>query len=1102
MTTSLSRLHVAVAVSFSSFLACSSFAQEGGIETVQDIVNQSGVQGGLLVEVGAADAKQTAALRLSERFLVQGLQKDAARVAAARRELLDAGLLGPVTVIHWPGGELPYADGVVNLLLVRDAEGVSPGEVIRVLAPGGVANLRSGGSWKKQVEPRPETIDEWTHFLHAPDNNAVADDTEIEPPHHLQWTAGPRWGRSHDHLASMSAAVSAAGRLFYIMDEGPVASVKEPSRWALVARDAMSGVLLWKKEVGPWEDQLRPFRSGPAEMPRRLVAVGDRVYVTLGYGKPVTALHAATGEVIQTYAGTDNTHEILCSGGKLYLVVADPLAERSGTTGRVIRTLSPWRGAYRRYVIQFPTKHLLCLEADTGKLVWKKQDADTVNVMPLTPAVSRGRLFFENERQLVALSADSGEVLWKVDRPVALHRYAWSSPTVVVKDGVVLSADRSAEVPLGTTEAAVGVENPAPDAGGDKAELEWLVTANHLLTGGEIMAFSAETGEKLWTAPCHEGFNFPVEVFVVNGKVYSGEMAWGRQPGVTKVYDLHTGRVVAERPPDQQCYTIGFGHHRCYRNKATTRYLIHGRSGVEFLDLGSDRVVADHWVRGTCQYGILPCNGLLYAPPHSCACYITAKLNGFNALAPKREEDGRQRAEGSEQRALEKGPAFAPTPNPQSPIPSPSDWLTYRHDAARSGVAGVSLSPELKRGWEKQFAGPLSSVVVAGGTVFFAQTELHTVRAVSATDGSPLWQFTAGGRVDSPPTIYGGRVYFGSADGWIYCLRATDGALAWRFRAAPKPRQVVAYEQLESVWPLHGNVLVLPGEGESPSVVCAVAGLSSFLDGGLFLVRLDARTGELLSRRRISSRDPKTGQEPQGTVRGVSMPGALPDVLSTDGSSLFMRHARFDLEGNPQPENADHLFSSVGFLDGDWWHRTYWQIGTTMGTGYGGWPTVGNRRISGRLLVVAGERVFGFGRKAYSVTGAHVGLQAEHHLFSAETKLVQPQPPKGQAPKGRRPRRPATQVHHHWSQPLPFFARAMLLAGDTLLVAGPSKIVDVEAEKPEGDVRLWAVSATDGAKRAEYGLKASPVFDGMAATADGLFFTTVDGRVVCYLPAG
>ena len=49
---------------------------------------------------------------------------------------------------------------------------------------------------------------------------------------------------------------------------------------------------------------------------------------------------------------------------------------------------------------------------------------------------------------------------------------------------------------------------------------------------------------------------------------------------------------------------------------------------------------------------------------------------------------------------------------------------------------------------------------------------------------------------------------FGCADGYIYCLTADDGRLVWRFRAAPEDRQMVAFEQVESVWPVHGAVLV------------------------------------------------------------------------------------------------------------------------------------------------------------------------------------------------------------------------------------------------------------------------------------------------------
>jgi outer membrane protein assembly factor BamB len=1149
---------LALALVFLALLASSPFARGQVPKPLHEVVRESGIRGGLIVHLGATDAGETAALRLNERFMVQGLERDARRVAQARKRLLEQGLLGAVTVVHWRGERLPYADNLVNLVVTSGKWQVASEEIARVLAPGGVAvsldsRLSTLDSFRK---PWPQEIDEWTHFLHGPDNNAVAEDTRVRPPRHIQWVAGPRWGRSHDHLASMSAAVSASGRMFYIVDEGPVASVSEPSRWMLVARDAFNGVLLWKKEVGPWEDQLRPFRSGPAELPRRLVAVNDRVYVTLGYGKPVNALDAATGDVVHTYAGTENTHEILYYEGKLYLVISDPLSEglakESGTTGEVIRRLPPWRDFYSRYVTRYLPKQIQCLQADTGQFLWKKKDADTEHVLAITLAVDDGRVLFENEKEIMALAANSGKLRWRAARPVALRRYAWSSPTLVVKDGVVLSADRSAEANLDT-------------GGEEKTKLEWLVTANHLLTGGEMMAFSAETGEKLWTVPCHEGFNFPVDVFVAQGKVWSGELAWGRQPGLTKVYDLHTGEVVAERPPDQKVYSIGFGHARCYRNKATTQYVLHGRSGVEFLDMSSNRIIADHWIRGTCQYGILPCNGLLYVPPHSCACYTEAKLNSFNALAAERAEGGEGKAEGGRRKAeggdldgtgaaelhesrLERGrayiavkfapkelraesrelrarrdlepgrpdrdsgsppSAFRPPPSALSSPPSAlrpppsSHWPTYRHDVGRSGAAGCSLSPRLELGWEKEFPGPLTSVVIADGRLLFAQEDTHTVHALNAMDGSPLWLYSAGGRVDSPPTVHGGFVYFGSADGWVYCLRAADGALAWRFRAAPETRQIVSYGQLESVWPLHGNVLVHQGQApSSPPRLYTVAGRSSFLDGGLFFCALNARTGELLSEQRISHRDPNTGLEPQDTVRGVLMPGALPDILATDGSSLFMRHLRLDMQGKPLPQDVDHLFSSVGFLDDDWWHRTYWQVGTTMLAGYGGWPQIGNRRISGRLLVLGEGRVFGYGRREYGATGSHVALNADYHLFAADRNLIQPKPPEGEKQKGRRPRLPATKVNYHWSRELPFFARAMLLAGDTLLAAGPSQIRDVASASPKGDVWLWAVSAADGTKKAEYKLKAPPVFDSLAAAGGRLYFTTVDGRVVCYRQGG
>ena len=91
---------------------------------------------------------------------------------------------------------------------------------------------------------------------------AVSNDTTVGPAQGLHWTCGPEYARSHEHFSSVSAMVTAGGRVFYIIDEGPISSVYLPPVWKLVARDAFSGVLLWQNPITNWESQLRGFRSG------------------------------------------------------------------------------------------------------------------------------------------------------------------------------------------------------------------------------------------------------------------------------------------------------------------------------------------------------------------------------------------------------------------------------------------------------------------------------------------------------------------------------------------------------------------------------------------------------------------------------------------------------------------------------------------------------------------------------------------------------------------------------------------------------------------------------------------------------------------------
>ena len=989
------------------------------------------------------------------------------------------------------GRHLPYVDNLVNVLIAEDLGKVAASEVMRVLCPGGVAYVKEKGTWSKKVKPWPAEIDQWTHCLHGPDNNAVAQDSVVGPPRHFQWISEPRFSRSHDHLASVSVVVSSGGRLFSIVDQGSIAFAAASPKWRLIARDAFNGVGLWEREISSWEYHLRDFRSGPADLARRLVAVGDRVYVTLGYGEPVTALDAATGKTVRTYAGTEGTREILHYDGMLLLVLGDPEEDWQAEKAKEIVSQEDYVPPFERYTPPAHNKRIVAVAADTGWLLWKNSHPYARELMPSTLAASAGRVYFQNADAVICLDAATGELEWKARRPVHRQRLGWSTPTLVVHDGVVFSADRRAAKTEG--------------------EILWMPSGGYheYIRGedveGELIAFDGETGKRLWSSAAYEGFNAPVDVMITDGLLWTGRFAWGNDPGITEGRDPRTGEVRRRRPPDRE-FLPRIGHARCHRAKATAKYLVLGRRGVEFVDVETGDMVANFWVRGICQYGVTPANGLLYVPPHSCACSVNDLLKcGFVALAPERRaESGERKAE--ETPRLQRGPAYASLP---SPARGRGDaWPTYRHDQARSGATPAEVSHKLQVAWETDLGGTLTSPVVADGVVVAAETDTHQLHALEAATGRKLWSYAAGARIDSPPTIDRGRVLFGSADGRVYCLRLADGALIWRFRAAPRHRQIMVEGQLESAWPVSGNVLVVDG------AAYFAAGRTSYLDGGMSLYKLDGATGKTLNVVRLQVDEEKRDA-------GIAAGGYLPDVLSAGRESVYLRSARFDLDLARQKDDVPHLWSSVGFLDDSWWHRTYWQIGTSMGSGWGGWPKAGQRVPAGRLLVTDGSRVFGFARNQYDIPGAHLGIDASgvwgpigaqqgrwtfYHLFGRALE--------SEAGKQSR-RKPDSEAAGKagWTRRVPVLVQAMVLAGETLFVAGPPDKVDeiphqparvdplAEALEARRGGTLAAVSSADGKTLADYELNSPPVFDGMAAAEGRLYLSTKMGEIVCMGPA-
>jgi outer membrane protein assembly factor BamB len=1028
--------------------------------------------------------------------MVHGLDTDAENVRAARKHIQSLGIYGDVSVDRFDGKRLPYIDNLVNILVARDLGDVPMNEVMRVLTPNGVAYVGQDGRWNVTTKPRPEEMDEWTHYLHDATNNAVSHDTLVGPLRHLQWIGSPRYSRHHDHMSAASAMVSAGGRLFYIFDHASPMSIQLPSQWELVARDAFNGTVLWRRPIEAWHTQMFKLKSGPAQLTRRLVAAGNRVYATLGLESPVTLLDAATGKTVRTYAGTEKTEEIILSDGTLFLLINDsPLRQ-------------PPRPQELNYVFAEGPRRILAVDAESGRVLWNQAQS---NVLPLSLTVDSRRVLFADGEKVVCLRRSDGQKLWQSE-PLSRRKEipTFFGPTLVIYGNVVLFS-----------------------GGSDKAD-----ERNRGGGTNTMYALAADTGRTLWTAEHPpSGYKSAEDILVVDGLVWTPSTTMSSDSGVMIGRDPQTGKVEKEFLPDVETHWF---HHRCHRAKATDKYLLTSRTGIEFVDPKTEHWECHHWVRGACLYGIMPANGLIYNPPHPCACYLESKLYGFNALAstsPSRQVPSQVPEAGR----LERGPAYAGVGSQGSGVGSSADWPTHRHDAARSGYTETAVPARLKQAWQTELGGRLSGVVVAGGKVFLASIDTHTVHALDAKSGEAVWSYTTGGRVDSPPTIHEGRVLFGSADGYVYCLRASDGALAWRFRAAPVDRRMGVFEQLESVWPVHGSVLLRDGE------LWCVAGRSMFVDGGLRLLRLNPETGRLIAERVLDDKDPASGKNLQVRLVGLNMPVALPDVLSYDGKYVYMRSQRFDREGvrqeievptldvSQQFGEGRHMFCPTGFLDDVWWHRSYWVYGRVWKSGAGGYSQAGRATPAGRPMVFNDTTIYGYGRKPQYYRWT---TPMEYQLFATAkqpqrgggAKAEPPQKSQAKQPARRKMqaaakkkrttarRPPASRITLDWTEDVPVLVRAMVLADKTLFIAGPPDVLDEEQsllafdqayvqkqiarqaaafEGAEG-AHLWAVSTTDGTKLAEYELESVPVFDGMAAAGGRLYMSTTEGKVICF----
>jgi outer membrane protein assembly factor BamB len=1048
-----------------------------GQDDLQALIHNSGMRGGMVVYLGCEDGASLASLYRPPAMTLHGLAWEADHVEAARAHLKQAGLYGPVSVDRLQARELPYRDNLINLLVAEHPRDITPAEMLRVLVPNGMAIVREQGAWHTLRKPRSPLIDDWTHFLHDASNNAVAQDHQVAPPRSLQWQVAPLWLRSHETPSGFQAAVTGQGRIFYILDEGLIGITDErlPDRWSLYARDAFNGRLLWKRALGKW---------------------GWREWALEKWsGKDWTRLRASRVNVPDA-----NHRRLVVDGDRLYTTLnyRAPVSVLDAATGATLHTLPGSDQTqeilvHRQWVVlrlAGEEPGLAVFDKQSGRALWRTASIDIASCLL---AAAGEQVCYYADKKLTSVRLDNGQTQWS---------------TAVTGQAQTLVAQEQALLLLG---------------------------------GNRLAAYDPADGHTLWqeTVLPRQGWESR-DLFVIDGLVWTGthhvseEGASSRKSphALALGRDLLTGqvkkRVLAPnlRSPEH--------HHRCYRNKATSRYLISSYEGAEFLDMEADNHLQHNWTRGACTLGMMPANGLLYVPPDQCFCSPGAKLLGLTALAGA---EAKPSAPLTDDQRLEPGPAYrSPILSDTASVPD-GGWPTFRANASRQGSTGCRVPADVTQAWATALGGRLTAPVAWDDQVYVARSDQYTLYALDRQSGRVRWSYTTGGVIDSPPTIHGGRVLCGSKDGYVYCLRAADGVLVWRFLAARENRRVGAFDRLESAWPVHGSILVLD------DVAYCTAGRSTYLDGGILLYGLDIPTGRVRYRGQLAGPHRAAGERNMGFFS----PGANSDILTAEDGYLYMRQLKLTpelqeisvpvLSNKGAQDVGMHIFSTAGMLDDSWYNRTYWMYSRR----WPGFQLANQAPKAGQLLVVDDTRTYAV--RAFYRRNVHSPMffpGQEGYLLFADRNTTEPQiygeagstepvawlPQSSYSyankdPKTGQERWIALDQRAYeydkgvgytrseaplWSTFLPIRIKAMVKTRDTLFVAGAPDTL--EADDPyaafEGrrGATLAAVSGADGRELMRCELPAPPVFDGLIAAYGQLFLSLRDGRVICMRGSG
>jgi outer membrane protein assembly factor BamB len=787
-------------------LVSSLLAQTAALAPDDPLVRRLGVSRGICVALGDPTGATAVALAQHSELIVYLQLPDQSSVDQARRAADQAGLLGTrVYVEKGPANHLHLAGNVADALVASGPAAALPEtEVLRVLHPQGKAILGE----KELVKPPIPGVDDWSHPYHAPDNNPLSHDQVARGPYLTQFLADPRYA------PLPQVAVAAGGRVFKAFGHIAFKTREEPWLNTLAAFNGYNGTLLWRREIPA---ALMVHRN-------TLIATADRVY--FGDDKSCKVIDAASGRVLEEIApsaeavGGTFWKWMALDNGVLYALIGDQEERDPVIRAKMEGHGWPWNPLSPGYNKDEHTwgygRTLVAIDPASKRVLWRHREEQAVDSRAL--CLKNNRLYaFRFGAYLTCFDTSTGDEVWRKTKDNAPELFRSLGEYSKRQDW---RTNWRTTAYLKASDRALYFAGPAVN---------------------KLLAVSTDDGRVLWQHP-YDNY----QIVVREDAVYGLPGQIDKDPA--RVFDPLTGKVLQE---------IRLGRRACTRVTGSIDALFcRANGGSTRLEVGSNRPQLVSPMRPNCHDGVTIANGLLYWWPSVCDCNLT--LYGITCLGPAGSFDFSQSATAAE-RLETSAPAADPTPPSSDSV---ADWPTYRANNSSTVTTEALLPARAARLWEFASPAPLTPTApTAAGELAFVAASDGSVRALRAASGQVAWKAQTGGAIRYPPTLWRGRAYVGSGDGWAYCFEAKTGRLLWRFRAAPVERRIPVYGELQSTWPVGSGVLVEDG------VAYCAAGIVNY--DGTHVYALDALTGEIRWQNNTSGHlDPEL-------LTGVSVQGQL-----------------------------------------------------------------------------------------------------------------------------------------------------------------------------------------------------------------------------------